>query len=251
MIQVKPELLEPAEFIEHIRIDGPAVLAAGKRAPSTPVPSCPGWTAETVVGHLGGAYWWVEGMVRDRVTEMGEFAEKPEVWGAVCAWYEKGLSSLVRALAGVGPDELVWNWSAMGPAPARFWHRRMAHETAIHRWDIEHAMGIDNAIYTTLAADGIDEYVGIVPFWVALTPQPELRGTLGLEATDVGVSYTMSLAPDHIESRAGLDDPDAVVRAGASDLLLWLVGRLDAISEGIDVEGDSSVTEAWSTLKFG
>jgi len=145
----------------------------------------------------------------------------------------------------------VWNWSAMGPGPARFWHRRLAHETAIHRWDIEHAVGIENTIDPTLALDGIDEYLGIVPFWVALRAQPELRGTLGLEAIDLEVAYTMSLAPDHIESRPGLDEPDAVVRAGASDLLLWLVGRLETTSEGIAVEGDSSIVKTWSTVKFG
>lgn len=98
---------------------------------------------------------------------------------------------------------------------------------------------------------GIDEYVGIVPFWVALSPRPELQGTLGLVATDADVAYTLVLAPDNVVSHQGLHSPDVVVRATTSDLFLWLLGRRQDASEAVVIEGDASVTRAWSSVTFG
>jgi uncharacterized protein (TIGR03083 family) len=243
--------VEPADFVGYLRVDAPAVLAAGKMAPSVGIPSCPEWNAEALVGHLGSAYWWIEAMVRERATAMGAFTERPEGWDALCDWYDDGLAALLAVLEQVGPDEPVWNWSAMGPGPARFWHRRVAHEASVHRWDIEQAVGLDNAIDAPLAADGIDEYVGIAPFWVALSPRPELKGTLGLVATDADVAYTLVLAPDNVVSEPGLHSPDAVVRATTSDLFLWLLGRRRDASEAVVIEGDASVAAAWSSVSFG
>jgi hypothetical protein len=138
-----------------------------------------------------------------------------------------------------------------GPGPARFWHRRVAHEASVHRWDIEQAVGIDHTIDAALAADGIDEYLGIVPFWLALAPKPELSGTLGLAATDAEVAYTLHLAPEHLERHDGLHDADVVVRARVSDLFLWLLGRRDTTSDAILIEGDASVAQAWDAISFG
>ena len=43
---------------------------------------------EALVGHLAGAFWWVEAMVRERATEVGAVADTPQEWGAlktICA----------------------------------------------------------------------------------------------------------------------------------------------------------------------
>jgi uncharacterized protein (TIGR03083 family) len=243
--------MEPAAFVSYLKADGPGLLAAGKRAPSARVPSCPEWDAQALVGHLGSAYWWVEAMVRERATDMVEFSETPAQWDALCGWYEEGMAALILVLEEVGDDEPVWNWQAMGAGPARFWHRRIAHETSVHRWDIERAVGTTHVIDAPLALDGIEEYLGIVPVWVALSPRPGLSGSLGLVATDTDAAYTLSLAPDVVEYHEGLRSPDAVVRASASDLLLWLLGRRTTESEQIGVEGDPSVPRAWAEIKFG
>jgi len=90
-----------------------------------------------------------------------------------------------------------------------------------------------------------------VPFWVALSPRPELKGGLGLVATDADVAYTLDLAPDTVVSHPGLRNPDAVVRATTSDLFLWLLGRREDTSAAVVIEGDASVTRAWSSVTFG
>ncbi len=243
--------MEPDLFIECVKVDGAALLAAGRGDPTAPVPSCPGWDMSDLVGHIGSAHRWVGDMVRTRATEMGAFPDRPEDWDVLCAWYEEGMSMLVTVLEDVGADEPVWNWIVMGPGPARFWHRRVAQETAVHRWDAEHAGGVAHPLDTALAADGIDEYLHIVSFWLALTPRPELSGSLALSATDAPVEFTLALAPDHIDFHPGLDETDAVVRASTSDLLLWLLGRRGSADEAVSVEGDQSVARAWTTVKFG
>jgi len=45
-------------------------------------------------------------------------------------------------------------------------------------------------------------------------------------------------------------DVDVTLRAPASDLLLWLCGRHAARDGPVDVEGDVSVAERWSSLRF-
>ena len=89
-----------------------------------------------------------------------------------------------------------------------------------------------------------------MPFWIlALSPQPGLSGSPGLAATDAapGPHPEPRAPPTSVEVKPGLVRPDAVVRAGASDLLLWLLGRRQAVT----VEGDATIVRAWSAVKFG
>lgn len=184
-----------------------------------------------LVGHTGGVHRWVTEMVSTRATERAPFAESPADWGARLEWFDDGLPALVEALQDVGPDEPVWNWAARAPAPARFWPRRMAHETAVHRWDAQHAADPATAtpIDDELAIDGIDEYLGFVSGRAA---RHGLHATLGEDGA-LQIAHT-------------------TVRGSPSDLLLWLTGRLahdDA--PGLTVQGDEAALSAWEeTVSF-
>ncbi len=242
--------VDTAAYLAHLRHDGPALLVAANGAIGVGVPSCPQWTMAELVGHVGGVHRWVEQMVRDRSVVAGRFPAAPEGWDERAGWYEEGLALLVGALEGIGPDEPVWNWAEQGPGPARFWHRRMAHETAVHRWDAQNAAGAPLAIDTNLAVDGIDEYLAVVSTRLQRAPKVELAGALGLDVTDSPVSYTLVLEPDHVERRHGLDGADAVVRATASDLLLWILGRHSTEDDALVVAGDQAVAAAWAGVTF-
>jgi uncharacterized protein (TIGR03083 family) len=54
----------------------------------------------------------------------------------------------------------VWAFGEM--RPASFWARRMAHETAVHRADAEIAVGRTPDLAPELAADAIDERLGML-----------------------------------------------------------------------------------------
>jgi uncharacterized protein (TIGR03083 family) len=210
--------------------DGAALSTAVRGADAgLAVPSCPDWDLAALVGHVGGVHGWVTTMLTTRATERASFPETPEGWDDRRVWFDEGLAALVDALGDVGPDEPVWNWADRAPAPARFWPRRMAHETAVHRWDAQHAAkpGHADPIDRALAEDGIDEYLGFVRMWLARRPVEGLGGTL-----ELGVC-TVDLAPDRIDvvPHPGQGDPSAA--------LLFLTGRLPA---GPGITGD---VDAW------
>ncbi len=243
--------MKPAEYLEHLRADGPAILQTGRASPATKVPSCPEWTLSELVGHVASATHWVEEMVRTRTSDFCPFPERPEGFEAVCSWFEEGLSALADTLADTDPDEPVWNWVEMGPGPARFWFRRVTHEMSIHRWDAQNALGAADPIGAELALDGIDEYLTIASRWLELGPGAGLTGCIGLETTDGAVICAVTLAPDKVERSGGLHGAEAVVRAAPSDLLLWLVGRRTIGDPAIEVDGELDVARVWSQLTFG
>ena len=238
-------------YLNHIRNDGDALLAAAKSEPSAPVPTCPEWSLSTLVAHTGRAHRWAEEIVRTKATEFVAFPKSPKEFGDRYNWYEEGLGILTDTLAAADPDAPVWNWLVLGVGPSGSWHRRMAHETAAHRWDAQNAVGKADAIETALALDGIDEYLTIVAARLANNPQPELVGKLGLKATDTDLSCTVALTPNHlIVSDDGVAEADTVVTATSSDLLLWLLGRRGLDDDRISATGNVTVAQAWESVTF-
>ncbi|MDP9073921.1 MAG: maleylpyruvate isomerase family mycothiol-dependent enzyme, partial [Actinomycetota bacterium] len=216
------------------------------------------WDMTGLVAHLGGVHRWVTGILRTGVLEK---APPPPLDnpGVVLAWYGEGLASLLEELAQTDPDALAWNWFAQEPAPARFWFRRMAHETAVHRWDAQAAAGAGPAspIDAELAVDGVDEFLGFVARWLARRPVESLSGTLHLHATDVagvaggggggggGGEWSLTLSPHGVATRREHSKADAALRGPASDLLLWLVNRLAPDGGGLQVFGDRGILDTW------
>lgn len=211
-----------------------------------------------LVGHAGIIHRWVDEIVRAGATErVGRRAivdKVPTDPVGVVSWYEEGLASLIETFGQADPDDSVWNWFDNRPAPARFWFRRMAHETAIHCWDAQAAAGPELAapIPTDLAVDGIDEFLMFTELWVAFQPVPGFNGTLHLHATDSEQGeWSLTLAPDHLEQRREHAKADAAVRGAASDLLLWLLNRKPPESgAGLEVFGDRGIVDAWRQVTF-
>ena len=46
----------------------------------------------------------------------------------------------IDTLEALDPESPAWNWAPQAKK-AGFWHRRMAHETSVHRWDTQMALG--------------------------------------------------------------------------------------------------------------
>ena len=240
----------PADYLEHLRADGAALAEAARRSLDAPVPSCPGWTVGRLVGHVGTVHQWVAETLRTRATErigwetLPRAPRGPEVLG----WYEAQRDRLVGVLEGVDPAEPVWNWSP-GPQVAGFWHRRMAQETAVHRWDAEAATGAAAPVHSVLAADGIDEWLGVR--LAAGVRQPEapvdaVCGSLHLHCTDVPGEWLARLHGRELSVAREHAKGDVAARGPASDLLLVLWRRRPP--SGVEVLGDASVLDAWLAL---
>ena len=80
--------------------------------------------------------------------------------------------ALQEALRATPPDAVVWSWA--NEQTAGFSYRRQAHEALIHRLDAELTAGERTAIDARLAADGVDEVLGVMygepPPWGTFTP---------------------------------------------------------------------------------
>jgi uncharacterized protein (TIGR03083 family) len=208
-----------------------AIAAAGAAidAGHAPVvPGCPGWDLRDLAVHLGGIHRWaLEALTQgDPGRPPADRDHGPPAGAAdLRAWFEDGTSRLLGSLAAADPARPCWGF---GPPPrtAAFWQRRMPHETALHAWDAEHAIGRPAPIDPALAADGVDEVVGMfVPRQVRLRRLEPLGGALELRATDAPGWGPWRLGPDALAT-----PPDAVVTARAETLLLvlWRRDSVDA-----------------------
>jgi uncharacterized protein (TIGR03083 family) len=193
-----------------------------------------------LVGHTGRVHHTVAALVRlgrddrEAVTPLD-----PPPTEELQAWFESGVDELAAALEAADPARPAWSWS--GDHTAGFWQRRMAHETAVHRWDAQNAAGIAEPIAPRLAADGVDEmFTVMMPFDASnMTGAGE---AVAFEATDEDVHWIVRITPNGLEAAPGTDSsPVATVRGTASDLDLLLWGRRPV--SDLETTGDAALVE--------
>lgn len=235
-------------FLDAIRADSEALAAAARKGLDAPVPSCPDWDVAGLIRHQGIVHQWAGETVKTRAQERIDRNRLPAPPDDdLIDWFERGAQTLVATLDEVDPDETVWNWSR-GPQVASFWSRRMAQETAIHRWDGENAHGIATPIDRELAVDGIDELFDVFMQSGRLPKEVALGGSLHLHATDGEGEWLVTLADGRADVTREHAKGDAAVRGTASDLLLFVWNRIPASS--LDVFGDDDVVRRWADIKI-
>ena len=114
----------------------------------------------------------------------------------------------------------------------------MAHETAIHRVDVQLAFGSPTPVAEDLALDGIEELLDLMLAgdWTDL-PQPELTGEVTLTTTQR--SWSVKMTPERVTIADGPAPAHATIEAEPSPLLLWLYGR--AGDEAVAASGERDV----------
>jgi uncharacterized protein (TIGR03083 family) len=242
-------------WIGALRTEGPAFGAAATEAPpDTPVLSCPEWTVTDLVHHLGSIYAWVRTFVTAGSTEPPpprRQAKDLPTGPAAVQWWQREFEQLVTVLEGLDPEATVWNWAPQ-PKKAAFWHRRMAYETAVHRWDAQMAVASGGPVEAKLAADGVSEVLDTwLPAGRRHTPGA-WHGVVQLAATDAGQDWFVRLRGEGValldtDTILDTDDPPARVQATgtASDLLLALWGRIGF--DVLDVAGDAALLQGLRT----
>jgi uncharacterized protein (TIGR03083 family) len=217
------------------------------------VPTCPEWTFRQLATHLGRGHRWAAQIVATRAAApvpMREVADGklPEDPARHAAWLNAGADQVIDAVRAADGD-LVWTMTGM--RPAGFWLRRRAHEAAVHLADAQLAAGQDVDLLPGLAADGVDEWLGLIAAGTA-GPARDLRGdgqSLHFHATDPGLSGTgewlIIRTPAGINVEHGHGKADVAVRGPAADLLLLLTRRLPPSAPGVDVFGDQALLTHW------
>lgn len=229
-------------YLEAVEANGRLIASTAPGILDVAVPSTPGWAVEDVVGHVGAVHRRVADRVRRGSTTVDDVVNVTVPAGdRVVPWFEDGLAALVEVLAAVDPDRPVWNWTRDRPQTAAFWPRRMAHETAVHRVDVQLARGAVDPVDPELASDGVDEYFE-VSLPLDLEAFPGGGEAVVVRATDGNAEWTVTALPGRASiGRGGSARPATTLSGGASDLLLVLWRRLGV--DAVDVSGDRALAE--------
>ena len=242
-------------WIAALRAEGPAFRAAAAQAdPASSVPSCPEWTTTDLVHHLGSIYTWVATVLNAGSTTPPPRRSQPEglpAGAAAIEWWQQQYDQLIVLLEGLDVEAPAWNWAPQ-PKKAGFWHRRMAHETAVHRWDAQMAIASVEPIEAKLAADGISEVLDTwLPAGRRRAPQSR-QGVVQLVAVDAAQEWYLRLRGEGValldtDTLLDVHDHHARVHVSgtASDLLLALYGRIGF--DVLDVAGEATLLGALRT----
>ena len=218
---------------------------------ATPVPTCPDWDLADLLEHTGIVQRWAAEMVRRRSPERLDRktldVPVPDDRAQLPEWLADGAGDIVAAFRESDPDASMWAWGA--DKHARFWPRRMLHETTMHRADADLACGREPAIEPAVAIDGVDELLDNLPHAGYFRPHvAELRGdgeSLHLHCTDVDGDWTITLGPDGFRWDHGHTKATVAARGPAADLLLLVYRRRRPDDGRYEVIGDDRVLGHW------
>lgn len=230
--------METADFLDATRRDGLAFAEACSAAGlAAPVPSCPGWNVADLLWHLTEAHHFWHTIVGERRTSWDGFErlQRPAD-DQLLAGYRSGLAATLDVLSAVDPAHTNWTWTT--DHTAGWVIRRMAHETAMHRWDAEGAAGTEAPIDAELASDGIDEFLTWFIADAADGAAP-VGGSVHLHCTDVAGEWTVRPSGDGWDVTREHAKGDAAIRGAASDILLALWRRRPLTT--VDVVGDADL----------
>ncbi len=225
---------------------------------SIPVPTCPEWTLEQLMRHVGRGDRWCAQIVAEQSMDFidprtVEGGKPPAGRDNEIAWLQAGPQQLIDAVAATGAETPVWTF--LGPRPAAWWIRRRLHEVVVHRADAAIALGVDYTVDPALAADAITEWLERVEI------QADEEGPAGgdrplgdgqsihLHATDPGLGeageWTILGRLDGIAVEQGHGKATVALRGPARDLLVAVVRRRSAAEQGLEVFGDAGVWDTW------
>ncbi|MFE0514647.1 maleylpyruvate isomerase family mycothiol-dependent enzyme [Streptomyces sp. NPDC058964] len=236
------------------------VVTSGADLAAT-VPTCPDWTLEQLVRHMGGALRWVEAIVSVRAQENVPQERIPLHDGpgergdpaALDAWLAETGELVVGTLREAGPDTEVWGW--LGDRSSGFWARRMTHEITVHRADAALAAGLPYEVAADVAADALDEWLEIAQ-WAQRrkgredAPRPAGPDrSIHLHATDtppgLNAEWIVEYGAEGLDWRRGHEKAAVALRGPLTAVLLAFYRRLPLDSLELEILGDRTVLESW------
>lgn len=222
-----------ADLLEHADLD-------------RPVPACPDWDVADLGHHVGWVLDRLGQMAGQRMTTTDEVreitaVERPADDARIPAWFREQVAAVDPVLAGLDPDEVVWNFTR-APNLGAFFPRRLHHELLVHTHDLAEAVGQRITIDPDEAVDGVDELLTVLSTagrrWEGDTPV-----VLQVEEDTSGRQWRVRLEPGE---RAVADETthaaDVTLRGDAPTLLLVLWRRRPP--DAVTITGDTQVAEA-------
>jgi uncharacterized protein (TIGR03083 family) len=203
-----------------------------------PLPHLPGWCVGDLVAHLAGDYAWATRIITTRRSAPGpgSLAERGD---ALLDRLEELVPAMIDAveLAAAEPDVSCPNFADGAAGTLRFWPRRQAHETTVHRWDIEVPTGAHAPIDPTFAADDVDEALHV---YTRRYGGQVLDAPLVLRCTDRPEAWrvTPTGTGGHVTVERVFGTTSSDVAAPAASLMLVVHHRLAADHHDLVVTGE-------------
>lgn len=245
-------LVDHSRLLDTFAAEGELLASSAAGAdPRRDVPYCPGMQLGDLVRHVGSFYWMVLSWIGDG-NRPTRWQRSPLPGQPVEDYLREGQAALLAELSAHDPDEGCPTWWPVQQTYG-FWYRRVAHETTIHRIDVQQAV-IDmvvGGIAEDIALDGIDE---ILTLW--FTHRLKVLGVTNAGQGRVSVRagsrhWIAQLRPDSTTAwRADPGDPaDAVVSSDPTGMYRWLWGRWPPAM--INATGDARVVaQLWNMLRL-
>ena len=228
-------------LLDELHAHGTALARSSEYAPlDTPVPTCPGWTTARLLGHLAKVHRWSSWTIQHGVSDGFQW-QRPDD-DRLISFFLAGLDELVVTLRETPVDRPIWTlWPVR--SPRLYWARRQAHEAAIHRVDMELAIGYGVTDFEPdFAADGIDELLmSMVPLGTTAEHGP---AALVVEPLDMNVSWTVRVSEAGVDARReAISTADLTIFGSSSDLYRWVWNRADDAE--VSLRGDVTKADWW------
>jgi uncharacterized protein (TIGR03083 family) len=224
--------LSAADCITAMTSHSAGLAAAAEGNLDAAVRHCPGWTVADLVDHMTEVHWFWAAIASGRLAEPPDESLRPPTAPReqLIETFRDGADHLASVLRTAGQQERVWTW-APGQQDVAFITRHQVQEAAVHHWDAVDAAGGALAIEAPVAADAVEEFL---TFSVssdadrAEPARPALDGAFALRCTDTDAAWTVTDggSAGTIRFERGTADSLPAVSGTASDLLLWLYGRV-------------------------
>jgi uncharacterized protein (TIGR03083 family) len=231
--------MDHGDYISALRWNGNAAAQAVRdTSMETVVPSCPEWNLRDLAHHLGSHHRWVAGNL-DQPPDGQAFKQRegPPADEVIADWLADGAEMLASKLQTTDPAKRCWTWVPFDDSVG-FWSRRTTQETAVHRWDAQNAGAVADGFDAGLAADGVDEYLGIL---AAFHGRRFPEGSIHLHTTDTPGEWLIRLDAEGVHLTREHAKGDVAVRGPASEVLLVLMGR--KTMDTVDVFGEAPLFE--------
>lgn len=228
------------------------VTSARGQRPERGVPACPGLNIGETVRHVGSGFRLALEWIR--------LGEEPTAWQRnpvegqdVFDFVLASASALLDEISDHDPEDPCATWWPQQPNYG-FWCRRFAHETTVHRMDVQAAAGLTvDPVADEVSLDGIDE---VLTLWFShkldvLGVRGTREGSVAIRAGEevwlarcgpTGAS-AWSVSPDEA------DIADAEVSADPMTMYRWLWGRLP--DSMVNPVGDhDAIAQMWALLRL-
>lgn len=256
--------MDKRRYLDAFRTNQDALVAAVGLGLEPRVPGCPAWTVGALAAHVTGVHlFWNKRLHSpagsNSKIEAADLVQYPGLDGfresespdlvppGVLNYLIDAGARLGEGLADASPNQDVDTWFPPDQT-AGFVQRRMAQETAVHRWDAQEAHGIAQPIEPELARDGIDEVFDVMLTARREWIEPRAAGgeTYHFHRTDGEGEWSIAFRPDGVEITPKHGKGDVAFCGTASELLLFLWGRIPA--SRLEVIGDDELVDRWFAL---